>query len=592
MRAAHRAHGHERCVAASDRDAYVRGPIVVPRFSRDRAKDFALFIAIFATTWIAFIPFASLGVDPHHDGIMLKPAMDVASGQTLFRDTFTQYGALTTYLHVAALKLLGPTLRSLRVFNVFAYAVGITVFAAAWRRVMSRTLVAVAFGVWLIFAPFYHPAFSMIPWSSVAALPFQGAALIFLLRSIAPDNRDDRVDRIDVNAVAAGVFAGMTFWCRMPVGIVHVVALVMVYALLLRRSIAACIASFSSAIALGVAHLKLHGALLPWWEQNVEWPRRWAARQAMHLEGVAQCLLPGGEDAATLPLIFAIYAVPVLVPMGPRLRVACYVALLGVTVAFHAAFDLLLVVTGGWQMAIPLIVLAYALDQIRRVFVGREVDRVGLCLGITSVASWAQYYPIPCPRHTFWALTPAFGTLVYIASRLSRTERLAFLGASRGDDRAVAAVFAIAFAAPAVERFRLARATLAAPYVALDGTTVLAGMKVRPTMRELATVERQIRDYGVTHPNAALMTIGPDALYGTFSRNLTNPGPIYVDWPIGGVAAREARDHFVRANHPLIVVQGKSAEALAAVERTFGYVEVASFASLDLRLLSPAPSPP
>ena len=43
-------------------------------------------------------PMASLGVDPHHDGIMLKPALDVLSGQVLFRDTFTQYGALTTYL--------------------------------------------------------------------------------------------------------------------------------------------------------------------------------------------------------------------------------------------------------------------------------------------------------------------------------------------------------------------------------------------------------------------------------------------------------------------------------------------------------------
>ena len=51
---------------------------------------------------------AVLQVDPHHDGVMLKPAFDVAAGQTLFRDTFTQYGALTpvwlTWLLVSPVK--------------------------------------------------------------------------------------------------------------------------------------------------------------------------------------------------------------------------------------------------------------------------------------------------------------------------------------------------------------------------------------------------------------------------------------------------------------------------------------------------------
>jgi hypothetical protein len=36
-----------------------------------------------------FTPFARLGADAHHDGIMLNTALDLASGQALFRDTFT-----------------------------------------------------------------------------------------------------------------------------------------------------------------------------------------------------------------------------------------------------------------------------------------------------------------------------------------------------------------------------------------------------------------------------------------------------------------------------------------------------------------------
>src|SRR5436309_682817 len=52
--------------------------------------------AAFAVSLAAFWPFARIGIDSHHDSIMLKPALDVLSGQALFRQSFTQYGALTS----------------------------------------------------------------------------------------------------------------------------------------------------------------------------------------------------------------------------------------------------------------------------------------------------------------------------------------------------------------------------------------------------------------------------------------------------------------------------------------------------------------
>ncbi|MCS6273708.1 MAG: hypothetical protein H2169_05070, partial [Opitutus sp.] len=65
---------------------------------------FDVFIAalIALVAGLIFYPFAAIGVDSHHDGIMLKPAMDVLSGQVLFRDTFSQYGPLTTYFQALA----------------------------------------------------------------------------------------------------------------------------------------------------------------------------------------------------------------------------------------------------------------------------------------------------------------------------------------------------------------------------------------------------------------------------------------------------------------------------------------------------------
>jgi len=43
---------------------------------------------IFIGTFIFFTLFARLGIDPHHDGVMLIPAMRVADGAVVFRDVF------------------------------------------------------------------------------------------------------------------------------------------------------------------------------------------------------------------------------------------------------------------------------------------------------------------------------------------------------------------------------------------------------------------------------------------------------------------------------------------------------------------------
>src|SRR4051812_34011468 len=79
-------------------------------------------ISVFIVTFAVYYPFSLIGVDPHHDGIMLKSAMDVLSGQVLFRDTFDQYGALTTYLQAFSLFSFGASLKVLKISTVFFYA--------------------------------------------------------------------------------------------------------------------------------------------------------------------------------------------------------------------------------------------------------------------------------------------------------------------------------------------------------------------------------------------------------------------------------------------------------------------------------------
>ena len=70
-----------------------------------RHQELLATISIGTFTFLLFRHFAVLDPDWHHDSILLKPALDVLRGQTLFSDTFTQYGALLTYLQAAAMKL-------------------------------------------------------------------------------------------------------------------------------------------------------------------------------------------------------------------------------------------------------------------------------------------------------------------------------------------------------------------------------------------------------------------------------------------------------------------------------------------------------
>ena len=98
------------------------------------------------------LPFARLVVDLHHDGIMLKPALDVLSGQTLFRDTFMQYGALSCYLQALAL-WLHPTLLALKLQAVAAYGVSLFFLYGAWRQILPRSLAILSCGLLVLFFP-------------------------------------------------------------------------------------------------------------------------------------------------------------------------------------------------------------------------------------------------------------------------------------------------------------------------------------------------------------------------------------------------------------------------------------------------------
>ncbi len=173
--------------------------------------DIALSVVAFGVTFGLFFPFSLRGIDPHHDGIMLKPALDVLSGQTLFRDTFSQYGPLTTFIHVVFLWALGPTLSAIKIATVVCYALSASALVTYWRVFLPRSLVVLSLAVWLFFAPFFDMDFTMLPWSSVPALFFQTLGAFFQVKAISKWSPK-------LYPALSGLSCACVFLCRQPVG--------------------------------------------------------------------------------------------------------------------------------------------------------------------------------------------------------------------------------------------------------------------------------------------------------------------------------------------------------------------------------------
>ena len=158
------------------------------------------------STFILFYPFASIGVDFHHDGVILKPAFDVSTGQVLFRDSFTQYGALNTYLHALCLQIL-PGLLSIRLFTVFAYSVTVFFLFSCWLLISPRSVAGLGLLLFWLMAPFYDKRWLLLPWPSVVALVFQSMSAYFLFKTIL--NRKNYIW-----PTLLGLCIGFTFWAR------------------------------------------------------------------------------------------------------------------------------------------------------------------------------------------------------------------------------------------------------------------------------------------------------------------------------------------------------------------------------------------
>jgi hypothetical protein len=538
-------------------------------------SDLALSLLAVGATVAAFGPFALLGVDAHHDGVMLKPALDVLSGQTVFRDTFSQYGAGLPYLQAATLWMFGATLPVMRLSAVAVYALTAGVLVSAWRMLLPRGPTLLALGVWLLLPGFYSQYFVLLAWSSVYALLFQALALRSLLRAVFNI-------RPALNGVLSGVACALVFACRQPVGAVSSVAIVAAFLWAwwmgphregARRALGGCLAGMGAAYAVGLLALSGAAVLGDWYVQTIDWPRRWAAGDASgwRRAGILGILLPSPQYY----LPWLVLGAAVLFPFGPlgeRLRrhrnavLVLYLLLLAGAAYVIWQYPLIRAGAPFWYMAgFPALLLLFALATAARTLWRRgavdPIEVASLGAALVGLVSWLQYFPAFCPMHAFWSLTPGVGVCVYAAWRAA------------GRRTTITALVTILLLLPLAHwQIVGARTKLELPYVRLAGLPPLEGIWLPAS--EASTWQSlidAIRAQLAERPEAPMLVEGPDALVATLVRNHRNPGPFYVIWPAFQFDLGSERARFVTAERPLLFAERHISPAVGEAIAGNGY---------------------
>ncbi len=356
-----------------------------------------------AATFLVSYLFALRGVDPHHQGFLLKSAVDVSRGLALYKDTFTQYGSLSIYLLVPAIRLLGESVLAINAAACAAYALcGMLLYAIVQRY--TNRLVAVFCPLLAIgMAAFYFWNFH--PWPSVFALLFSLIATYCMVRYIEAASSHETAGLGESSTetyrgtgtggglwlLLCGVATGAMFWCRQPQGLSVLAGVCMLVGMyfvgFFSSRKAFCKAMGWFLLGNLLVHIVLvlvlifQGALQDWWIQCIQNALTFAAE-------------PTAETAAARPdSIWKILFVGV--NENPRYDFIWRVLTYGSLVYF----------------------LALAGKAIHRAVRshGKETPDTAT-MGILAVAAfalfnWPHYFPTLCYRHVFWSDYPMFGLL-------------------------------------------------------------------------------------------------------------------------------------------------------------------------------------
>ncbi|RJR42386.1 MAG: hypothetical protein C4576_16130, partial [Desulfobacteraceae bacterium] len=421
-------------------------------------------------------------------GIVLKPAVDVANGKMLFRDTFSQYGALTILVQAFAIKLFGSKLIVIRLLTASVYGIIVVVQWLIFARILSIRASTIASAIWFGLAYFLLDFETMIIYPASTVFPICSFLLgvYFLLLYIER--------RRLYYAMVCGLVTACTFWMKTNFGIIQVGTMLPVLILLeFNEKERNC---FRLLVAFLVGNCAIHLYFVTWlyvnqafgdfWIQSIEFGYIFARKcGSLAIESfwinLMKCLLPIDTKHGFVSKLW------VILPIASCLM-SCR--------------------------------MCFTIVQRRPIALS---GKIAFAISGMSTGLWFTYYPINSVYHMWMSSALSVGVLISVISGIT--------GSIRGHGRSIIR-FSILFvlfysdislrateSISKISRFR--------NYVKIEKPAFLAGMYVPSNEAivydTLDELRRVYSEYGV-------INMTKDGLFALYDVNSNSFHKMYVNW--------------------------------------------------------------
>jgi len=481
------------------------------------------FLGVFLLTLIVYLPFSRLGVDPHHDGIMLTPALIVARGGVIHRDIFSQYGPITAYLQAVFVWIFGPHLLSIRIASATYLSLAIALLYSSWRRIFGEGIALSGYLLVISSSYFFVSNSPMHPWSSDVMLFLQTLTLYLLVVGHSFQGK-----KASVLIYMGGFVLGLQFTNRYVSAFLMLIGLTIYYLVLKKRGLGSLWFGVVTSVGAALLLLTLSGSYDEWYFQAIQFPRNWVSDVSgsggwLAIRGaIVTRALPGG--ALLLMVVFGFNAAArhkrpftslqrvSMVLFGSLVLI---VTSSNLRIPYWNTSDVLWTFAGVLLIATPWYFLRFQ-DRVAGDSTGEAI------LFIAAGAASTAIFPISDIRHLFWGLIPSIGPgLMFLKSHINLKR-----------NQVVLASLSLVLLVPST--LQTVEETVNMDRVSVANTPILKGMLMDRKYSQFFNERFQMIDeFLAVHPKAPILNICSDGLFAALAPILKFPDPYFVSWQFG-----------------------------------------------------------
>jgi len=452
---------------------------------------------------------ARVHLDMVHDGVALKPTIDIAENAMVHRDTLVQYGPLPHILPSLVVRVFGKRLLTIRFYTSIVYCIVTVCLFVILTTFMPQWLAFFTTLMWILVSPHAWVGVEFNPAHDCLLLEM--ISLIFVIRYFKT--------RRKVFVFLSGVASGVAWGVLQPMGTLCFLALfsfLAVEPILFGRSgkeikekglgketllrIFLLVFGFASVLLVVLTWLSVNGALSDWYAQTIQFPKLFYISRKWGLLG------------------------------------DWYVGL--VNRASHQWF---------W----PMFGIATVLTAFRSV---KEKNKITFLLSVFGLFSWLNGTSSPCDTHLWWGMTINMGLFVWLIWEFN----CSYTKVVRNVTTVLIVLFIFFFYG--FKNATVAWNSLKLQNYVIEKPEVLAGMKTEEsTATWLKALDSVLSEFRKKFPETKLITLGDinsPLLLCLLDKN-RNFHPLYTEWP---VLSHEVypdyfskRDAYIKNNHPLIL---------------------------------------